>query len=122
MTVERRRNPPHAALGLAELGLLLRRIFVQSVRRIGDDRMETIVLLLPQPVEAIRVAQRRLSKTERLAACGPLADDDVNLEVQTSFVQMGSQHGACCRSKSGNDIGPCRDRRGAMLARTTNRV
>ena len=66
MSIERRRNPPHAAFALAQLSLLLRRVLVQSVRRVRDNRVNSVVSLPPDPVEAISMVQDRPANANRL--------------------------------------------------------
>jgi hypothetical protein len=52
--VERRRDPPHATAAVPHFFKLLRGVFDQSVRRVGDDRVDRIVLGLGQPLESVR--------------------------------------------------------------------
>ncbi len=65
MAVKGRRNPPHAAFALAEFGLLLRRVLVQSIRRVRDNCMNRIVFLLSDPIKAIRMVKNGSSHTDR---------------------------------------------------------
>ena len=65
MPVERRWDPPHPAPALTQLGLLLRGVFVQAVRGVGDDGVNAGVVLFPQPVEAVGVVERGLTERGR---------------------------------------------------------
>ncbi len=66
MTIKRRWNPPHAAFAQAQLGLLLRRVLVQSIRRVRDHCMNGVVLLPPDPIEAIRMVKNGPSNVDGL--------------------------------------------------------
>ena len=57
MAVKRRGDAPDATLSGPELGLLFSSVFVKTIRRICDNRMYAIVILLVQPVEAVRVIE-----------------------------------------------------------------
>ena len=66
MAVKRWGNAPDSALPSPQLGLLLRRILVQPVRRIRHHGMQAVVLLLFQPIKTIRVEKFSAPKTLRL--------------------------------------------------------
>ena len=67
MSIERWGNPPDPAFAVAEFGLLFRCILMQPIRRICDNRMERVVFLLRDPVEAIRMMENRPANTDRLS-------------------------------------------------------
>jgi hypothetical protein len=71
MSIEGRRNPPHASPSVTRFALLLHGIFVKPVRRIRHDRMEGVVSLPRQPIEAVRVKESSSSEGHRLA---PMTD------------------------------------------------
>ena len=70
MAIERRRNSPYAAFARAKFLLLLARVFVKSVRRVGDDRMEAVIAVPLKPVETIRIAQFHAAKTKHFGRTG----------------------------------------------------
>lgn len=55
LTIERRRNPPHASLAIPELGHFPGGEFDKSIRWIGADCMERFWLALREPLEAVNV-------------------------------------------------------------------
>ena len=57
VAVEGRWNTPDTALFLPKLALLLGRVFVQPVGRVGDDSVDAVVFALAEPVETIRMIQ-----------------------------------------------------------------
>ncbi len=67
MTIKRGWNPPNAAFAIAKFGLLFRRILVQSIRRVRDDRVNGVVFPPPDPVEAIRMVENSSSHLDRLS-------------------------------------------------------
>src|SRR6266571_6339233 len=52
-TVERGRNAPDTAVAVAQLGFLFRRILLKTIRRVGDDGVDGILLPLLHPSQAI---------------------------------------------------------------------
>lgn len=69
MAVERRGNPPDAALSFSQLRLLFLSVLVEAVRRIRYDCMNAVCRLLLQPVEAVSVMERCSSKRNRGLRC-----------------------------------------------------
>jgi len=65
VSIKRRRNSPHPAFAVAELGLLFGRILVQSIRRVRDNRVDGVVFLSADPIKAIRVVENCLADTKR---------------------------------------------------------
>ena len=70
VAVEGRRDTPYAAFARTKLLLLLGRVFMQSVRRVGDDGVEAVVAAPLKPVKTIRMVQFRQAKAESLGCIG----------------------------------------------------
>ena len=64
MAVKRRRNAPHAAASLTKLSLLRWCVFVQSIRRIGDNRLDTAGFPFIEPVKRLSMDESGFAKSE----------------------------------------------------------
>jgi hypothetical protein len=53
MTIEGGRDTPNAAVAVGPFFHLVKIVLFDAVRRVGDDRMETVLRDTPQPLEAI---------------------------------------------------------------------
>ena len=67
MAVEGWRHPPNPALPIAKLRLLFGRIFMEAVGGIRHDRVNAVLLLPLQPIEAVGMVEDRVIETERIS-------------------------------------------------------
>jgi hypothetical protein len=66
VTVERRRNAPHAAATFAELRLLFVAVFEKAVWRIGDDCVNGALFHLRENKEAVAIVQFRFADRDKI--------------------------------------------------------
>ena len=66
VTVERRRDSPHASPSFSQLRLLRQCVLMQTIGRVGHDRVDRAVFSSIQPVETVAVEQRRGAEFERV--------------------------------------------------------
>ena len=111
--IEGWRDPPDPAFAVTQLFLLPRRVFMKAVGRIRDDGMDTVLLLILQPVEAVGMDECRAAEIERrepLPGRGRLALYPLSGIVRTEAVDATLLANECIRGVQ-PQVGPYGRRR-----------
>ena len=104
--VERGRQAPDAASALAELALLLRRVFHEPVWRIRHYRLDRIRAPGPQPLETIRVHQSGIPEDSRPDAGAGTVDAFGGVAVRGLVEPVEAVLPACASNEEARCVQP----------------